>query len=217
MENYIKYLVEKFDTKRIFLELALLRYNHISAALNSDLFKNAYLDGEMASSHDTFKIGSDGSMCLEDLVFLYLVVADKKPATIFEVGTWFGASTIVMAKAAEDFGFKTKIITVDNNQVYDNKLDNVKVVFGKSWDVWKLYKNKKFDFVYYDAVVFDADVPYIIKSKFFGTHDYTANIPHNKGVLNINKIGKYGKPVLPHPHRNRPGVLNRSVGLVLFE
>ena len=145
-----------------------------------------------------------GSPCYRDLLFWYLVARTFKPKRVFEIGSWIGTTTLVIAKALNEVhGDNFQIVTCDyptdvyvrehsykhlSKNIYYNNIhsDNLVPELVK--------KGYKFDAVFSDASVSNSNVSDFnslcdLSNFLFLTHDvYTHKF--SKGNDAIEKITK---------------------------
>jgi len=136
---------------------------------------------------------NSGAINLKDAEVLYDLVCKFKPRKIFEVGTWFGTSSLVMATAMDDEGIGGEIHTCDNQDYYVG--DHPKIIFyhGKSTAVLRRLKRMEFDMVFMDGRFKTGDakrISKILKHGVFVTHDY---VKGRKGFKNVKAMRRFRK------------------------
>lgn len=129
-----------------------------------------------------------GAVPEEDCFLLYSLIQEWRPNTIVEIGTWFGTSAMIMAKAMIDAGIQGRIYTCDKHDVYcpgEPYSDLIKYKNMQSGEFLKrlLKKRVAADMFFVDASLKGNDHKLIRKLRngklrFVG-HDY-----HQKGKRN---------------------------------
>lgn len=148
--------------------------------------------------HSTLPTGSNGlvanSISLEDARLLYLLVLTLKPKVIFEIGTWIGTSSMVMAEAMRASGSLGKIYTCDADNYYvvsDSYRDIITPIFAYSdTAITHLPPDTKIDFVFADGELTFSTIkslkPKLAEGAIIATHDF--ELPAEKGVLNVVRM-----------------------------
>ena len=143
-----------------------------------------------------------GSPCDRDLFLWYLFARTTKPRKVFEIGTWIGTSTIVIAKALHEiYGEDFEIVTCDypnnvyiENHNYKYLLQNIYYNNLHSNQLVPTLKENghQFDAIFSDAAISDNNVNDLkdicnMNKFIFLTHDvYTTK--YSKGNEAVNKI-----------------------------
>lgn len=148
--------------------------------------------------HPTLPVNEDGlvanSISLEDARLLYLLVLTHKPKVIFEIGTWIGTSSMVMAEAMRASGHLGRIYTCDAEDHYaiDNSYQDliIPIVAYSDTAINQVPTDTKIDFVFADGELTFKTIkglkPKLIKNAIIATHDF--ELPAEKGVLNVCRM-----------------------------
>lgn len=144
-----------------------------------------------------------------DALYLYLLVREYKPETIFEIGTWVGTSALFMAEALKKNG-TGHIYTCDSNEYYilpEEYAELVTPITGHSDAVLADLKTKgtQFDFMFIDGNLTSQSTQLIAETTHentvFAIHDFV--LPDDKGIqafLRLPQKKHYGLAV-PHPYQ----------------
>ena len=143
---------------------------------------------------DEENLEESGAITKVDAEFLWAFILERKPKVIVEIGTWFGTSAAVMAKAQSTYTDDGRVYTCDKHNVY--VLDNPKVRYsncGSTRFLEKMIRNRvRAGMVFTDARLKLRDIPLLMdvmrKPRLFLTHDYN----DSKGRSNIKLV----KPVV---------------------
>lgn len=138
-----------------------------------------------------------GSTSIRDCVYLYLLIRYFKPNIIFEIGTWIGTSTAIMAEALRKNN-SGKIITCDINNyvlILDDYQDKATYYNMHSSNVLKLLlkQNIEIEFVFNDASITKSTIKrlqnLVSKNFIFLTHDYKP--PKDKGIKCVKLMDRH--------------------------
>jgi hypothetical protein len=101
-------------------EIRQIRHDVVWTGKHSDKFKKlaATRDKDDPKYAELDNMEDTGAISDEDCYLLYSLVCQWRPETIVEIGTWFGTSAIIMARAMMDLGIDGKIYTCDKHDVY---------------------------------------------------------------------------------------------------
>jgi predicted O-methyltransferase YrrM len=135
-----------------------------------------------------------GTISLPDAKLLYLLIRYFKPKVIFEIGTWIGTSSMVMAEAIKKNANGGHIYTCDSNNYYalDNSYQDTITTINAYSDqaLTTLPIHTKIDFVFADGELTFSTIkqlkPKLTKNTIITTHDFT--LPAEKGVLNFARM-----------------------------
>ena len=135
-----------------------------------------------------------GTISVPDAKLLYLLVRYFKPKVIFEIGTWIGTSSMVMAEAMKKNNNDGHIYTCDANTffavdyLYQDVITTIKAYSDVALD--SIPTDTKVDFVFADGELTFATIkklkPILHKDAIVSTHDFT--LPAQKGVLNLLRM-----------------------------
>jgi len=127
-----------------------------------------------------------------DVEILKNEVAKLRPSVVFEIGTWIGTSSLVMALAMEDAAIEGEIYTCDIND-YSVLPPNTPVNIPKESSVTAIDhipQDKTIDMVFVDGELDFATLrklmPRLSSNARILMHDYT--LPCEKGVLNFIRL-----------------------------
>ncbi|MHC4726115.1 MAG: class I SAM-dependent methyltransferase [Planctomycetota bacterium] len=175
-------------------ELADIRHSIVWAGKHSDKFKKLAKTRDKADPKyaELDNMADTGAISNEDCYLLYSLVCRWRPKTIVEIGTWFGTSAVIMARAMMDVGVEGKIYTCDKHDVYvplSSYEPNVKYYNMHSEKFLKKMIGRKLmaDMFFIDASLKKGDQKSIKELsgrpiRIVG-HDYDA-----KGLRNVNKL-----------------------------
>ena len=170
------------------VDLKKLREDLILKGKHSPKFKvvaEKYAKGNDAKYTELDNIEVSGAINQKDAEVLYNLVQKYKPKKIFEIGTWFGTSALIMATAMEWDG---EIHTCDVKDYYVVDHPKIKYYHVKSSKALRQLKGMKFDMVFMDGRFKNDDCRRISRiCKIFVTHDYDKG---EKGVRNIREMKK---------------------------
>jgi predicted O-methyltransferase YrrM len=135
-----------------------------------------------------------GTISVPDAKLLYLLVRYFKPKVIFEIGTWIGTSSMIMAEAMKKNNNDGHIYTCDANTFFavDDLYQDVITTINAYSDVAldSIPTDTKVDFVFADGELTFATIkklkPLLHKDAIVSTHDFT--LPAEKGVLNLIRM-----------------------------
>jgi hypothetical protein len=135
-----------------------------------------------------------GTISIPDAKLLYLLVRYFKPKVIFEIGTWIGTSSMIMAEAMKKNNNDGHIYTCDANTFFavDDLYQDVITTINAYSDVAldSIPTDTKVDFVFADGELTFATIkklkPLLHKDAIVSTHDFT--LPAEKGVLNLIRM-----------------------------
>ena len=152
---------------------------------------------------DTKDLFKDGASVLEsETIILQGIVRALMPTVVVEIGTFVGASTIMMALAMKENQRKGKIYTVDKT---DYKAKELAKKFGVEEYIEFIYQDsrefiKTFDkpigFCFYDGsptygdykLHYDTLMSKMIPKSIYAVHDYhTRAIAHQQFLGGVNK------------------------------
>jgi len=135
-----------------------------------------------------------GTISVPDAKLLYLLVRYFKPKVIFEIGTWIGTSSMVMAEAMKKNNNDGHIYTCDANTffavdyLYQDVITTINAYSDVALD--SIPTDTKVDFVFADGELTFATIkklkPILHKDAIVSTHDFT--LPAQKGVLNLLRM-----------------------------
>jgi len=135
-----------------------------------------------------------GTISVPDAKLLYLLVRYFKPKVIFEIGTWIGTSSMVMAEAMKKNNNDGHIYTCDANTffavdyLYQDVITTINAYSDVALD--SIPTDTKVDFVFADGELTFATIkklkPLLHKDAIVSTHDFT--LPAEKGVLNLIRM-----------------------------
>jgi len=150
-----------------------------------------------------------GAITPADALFLYLLVCEYRPECIVEAGSWYGTSSIVMAKAMKDLGIDGHIYTCDkNNVLVDDSIDTDMITYENRHSTNFLTRLRrsgvKIDMFFADATLTAKDVG-LIMHMFRGpirfiSHDYG----WLKGTRNAKLVKAKKKGLLTLKPRRAP-------------
>jgi len=135
-----------------------------------------------------------GTISIPEAKLLYLLVRYFKPKVIFEIGTWIGTSSMIMAEAMKKNNNDGHIYTCDANTFFavDDLYQDVITTINAYSDVAldSIPTDTKVDFVFADGELTFATIkklkPLLHKDAIVSTHDFT--LPAEKGVLNLIRM-----------------------------
>lgn len=138
--------------------------------------------------------GIVGTASLPDCLFLYLLVVEYRPATIFEIGTFVGTTSIIMAEAS---GLRARIHTCDKRDVYEPapRYEGVILPRAKTHSATASGELRKAG-VKLDLVFADGRLDWrtarniaamMHPESVFATHDYAEG---DKGVDNLERMSR---------------------------
>ena len=146
-----------------------------------DAFKAHVKSGDEKYT-DLDDIDNSGAINLKDAVALNSIIRKWDVKTVFEIGTWFGTSAMIMASAG------AKVRTCDSSNYYVGESEDVKYYNGMSNKILRRLKGMKFDMVFIDGRFKNDDCTRISRiCKIFFTHDYEKG---KKGQRNIREMKK---------------------------
>lgn len=136
-----------------------------------------------------------GNISETDARLLYNIVLYQRPKTIFEIGTWIGTSSMVMADALKVADLAdAKIYTCDKNNYYclssefDERIVRINQFSDEAIDL--VPDDRKIDMVFADGELtvptLKKLLPRLSDEVILVTHDYT--LPGEKGVSNLIRI-----------------------------
>lgn len=135
-----------------------------------------------------------GTISVPDAKLLYLLVRYFKPKVIFEIGTWIGTSSMIMAEAMKKNNNDGHIYTCDANTffavdyLYQDVITTINAYSDVALD--SIPTDTKVDFVFADGELTFATIkklkPILHKDAIVSTHDFT--LPAQKGVLNLLRM-----------------------------
>lgn len=137
-------------------------------------------------------LSEDQSVCDIDCKFLQLLCWEEKPRSIFEIGTWVGASAYAMALATKGVG--AEINTCDSLSSFwpDGDPYNKRIHFhqGHSSVILENLDIRNIDFVFNDAFLDKRTCELILDKTadefLFCTHDFYNYGTPNKGLEAFN-------------------------------
>lgn len=135
-----------------------------------------------------------GTINLDDVVILYLLVRTFKPKVIFEIGTWIGTSAMIMAEAVRANNNEAVIYTCDFNSYYllDESYKDIVLPVNAYSDMAleQIPGDKKIDLVFADGELTYETIkklkPKLNTDAIISTHDFLQ--PAEKGVLNVVRM-----------------------------
>jgi predicted O-methyltransferase YrrM len=164
---------------------------------------------------------------MPDALYLYLLVREYQPKTIFEIGTWVGTSALFMAEALKKNG-SGHIYTCDTNHYYllgEEYADWVTYVPGHSDTVLANFHEQgtTFDFMFIDGNLTSRSRQILAQTTHeqtvFAIHDFL--LPDDKGIqvlLRVPKKKQYGLAVPPAAHHPKETVaINQMTAVFLPE
>jgi len=167
------------------VDLRKLREDLILKGKHSPKFKvvaEEYAKGNDAKYTELDNIEESGAINQRDAEVLYDLIREHKIKTVFEVGTWFGTSALIMAVAG------AQVWTCDVKDYYVADHSRIKYYQGKSSKILRQLKGMKFDLVFMDGRFKNDDCRRISRMcKIFVTHDYKSGA---KGIRNIREMKK---------------------------
>ena len=167
------------------VDLKKLREDLILKGKHSPKFKvvlEKYAKGHDAKYMELDNVEASGAINQRDAEVLYDLIQKHKIKTVFEIGTWFGTSALVMALAG------ARVWTCDVKDYYVADHPNIKFYHGTSSKTLRRLKGMKFDMVFMDGRFKSDDCRRISRiCKLFVTHDYEKR---KKGQRNIREMKK---------------------------
>lgn len=162
-----------------------------------------------------------GTVSVSDAKLLYLLVRGLKPKIIFEIGTWIGSSSMVMAEAARANG-NTHIYTCDINDFYsvENEYSNIITRINKnSVKAIEDIPEEPINFLFIDGSLDVQSANKIVAKSSVSTvialHDFI--IPE-KGVHNaflLQKASGFSFELLEPTPLRHPFDTNSSIALLI--
>lgn len=153
------------------------------------------LRAEAVKQHPDIRLAKDGKAAgtinISDAKILYLLIRTFKPKVIFEIGTWIGTSSMIMAEALRKNGDGGKIYTYDQNQFYTlgNLYDDTIIPVNKHSEegLSEIPSESTIEFIFADGELSFKTIrrleTRVAKDCVIATHDFVR--PSEKGVLNL--------------------------------
>lgn len=132
---------------------------------------------------DLDDIENSGAINLKDAEALCSIIHKNRVEKVFEIGTWFGTSALIMAAA------RAKVWTCDAKNYYVGDHPEVRFYQGMSSKILRYQlKGMKFDMVFVDGRMKHDDCQRISRiCRIFAVHDYEKN---KKGQRNMREMKK---------------------------
>ena len=167
------------------VDLKKLREDLILKGKHSPKFKvvaEKYVKGNDAKYTELDNLERSGAINQRDAEVLYDLIKKHKIKTVFEIGTWFGTSALMMAEAG------AKVWTCDIKDYYVADHPGIYFRQGSSSKMLRELKGLKFGLVFMDGRFRNDDCRRISRiCKIFVTHDYKKG---KKGIRNIREMKK---------------------------
>jgi predicted O-methyltransferase YrrM len=163
-----------------------------------------------------------GTISVSDAKLLYCLFRYYQPKNVFEIGTWIGSSSLVMAKALKRNGTGC-IYTCDINSYYalSQEYDDViiRINTTSSEAIAQIPNDQKIDFVFIDGSLdqetIDKLLPRLSDHCIIALHDFI--IPE-KGVHNACQLllaSKFSYSLLQPTPLHHPFDIRSSIALLL--
>ena len=148
-----------------------------------------------AKYRDPNDLEKSGAASIVDCGELYSAVQNLRPRVIVEVGTWFGTTAMIMAKALIESQMDSVIYTCDKHNVYhqmDPYRDYIRYYNMRSHKFFQriIRAGKRADFIFLDASLKEIDMPYLKNLCHKDTVIYGHDMHQRKGKKNIMLIQK---------------------------